>query len=509
MADSTADTKAQKVHRETSWLDVSWLMLSDIIGTSVLVFPGIARNLGWVLTVVFIMGLFPISLFVSLLMARTRGLLAELALAESPTSPPPKLGTMGEVARSALGHRWAVAVYFAVYGYNLLGQASYLLVLGTSIQQVFWSTPVCITWAIAGGCAILVVPIFTIRRLGESVQLCLVNTLIIVAVIAVALTHIAFQGRASCAETHLVPPGLTVMTVLGQVTNVLYAFTGQWMYFELMDTMAQPKDFPRAFAVTGPFMVGVYLIVALVAYALGAGHDDLVASVQASGTLRAVAVLLFVHVAIVYLIKSVVLARYFHGLLRPGDVDLRTADSYVTHGGFGVAMLAFGFVVANAVPFFSQLLGLIGGLLAGPINFLIPIALYLAALGRHVRWHKRARAERVESGNENLEATTYGTCKIEECEPAEGDSFTTESVCTSAQEEEESSRGGNLLAAVCAMPAWELAMLLLTLLLTLLTIGLGFSEQVREVLAKQAQFGRPFSCHALALGTSGYAGCTP
>mmetsp|Transcript_3426 Transcript_3426/g.10560 ORF Transcript_3426/g.10560 Transcript_3426/m.10560 type:complete len:83 (+) Transcript_3426:161-409(+) len=45
-------------------------------------------------------------------------------------------------------------------------------------------------------------------------------------------------------------------------------------------------------------------------------------------------------------------------------------------------MLLFSYGVTNAVPFFEPLLGLIGGLLSGPINFLLPVALYLGALCR-------------------------------------------------------------------------------------------------------------------------------
>eukprot|EP00404_Azadinium_spinosum_P021094 CAMPEP_0180620448 /NCGR_PEP_ID=MMETSP1037_2-20121125/34616_1 /TAXON_ID=632150 /ORGANISM="Azadinium spinosum, Strain 3D9" /LENGTH=366 /DNA_ID=CAMNT_0022640549 /DNA_START=335 /DNA_END=1432 /DNA_ORIENTATION=+ len=42
------------------------------------------------------------------------------------------------------------------------------------------------------------------------------------------------------------------MTTLGQATNVIYGYSGQWMYFELMETMEEPHRFPRAFAIVGP-----------------------------------------------------------------------------------------------------------------------------------------------------------------------------------------------------------------------------------------------------------------
>jgi len=93
--------------------------------------------------------------------------------------------------------------------------------------------------------------------------------------------------------------------------------------------------------------------------------------------------MLFIHVGIVYLLKTVVLARYLHRLCSPLDLEARTVSSYLKHSSWSIAMLAVGFLIANAIPFFSQMLGLIGGLLAGPINFVLPIILYLAALRRH------------------------------------------------------------------------------------------------------------------------------
>jgi len=74
-----------------------------------------------------------------------------------------------------------------VYGYTFLGQASYLLVLGTSLQQCFFSDPLCLDVAIAIGCVVLLVPVCSVRKLSESVLLCLFNTVLISHGIRVAL----------------------------------------------------------------------------------------------------------------------------------------------------------------------------------------------------------------------------------------------------------------------------------------------------------------------------------
>eukprot|EP00913_Durusdinium_trenchii_P030892 g28934.t1 len=309
-----------------SWFDLSWIMLSDVVGTSVLTLNGVAARLGFVLTVAFI------------------------------------CGTMGQVAgatfRSAHVGR---IVTLVVYGYTLLGQASYMLVLGNTLQTLWWQ-----------------------EALRDSVALCFFNSMLILAVIVIALVRLGYN-RPDCKHTYWFEPGVSLLTCLGAATNVVYSFKCQ--------------DFPKAFLVSGPFMLTTYLSVALLGYWFGSGKMDLVGGMPHGPTLQVAAVLLFMHVVIVYLlgvqvhaevldqpripameilstlasktqdqfmVNSVVLIRYAHGSCRPGQVEKRSCRSYLEHGGWGVGVLLFCFLVSNIIPFFSQLLGIIGGFFAGP-----------------------------------------------------------------------------------------------------------------------------------------------
>ena len=47
-----------------------------------------------------------------------------------------------------------------------------------------------------------------------------------------------------------------------------------------------------------------------------------------------------------------------------------------------LCQLVVGCLIANAIPFFDSLLGLIGGLLSAPISFGFPVLFYLGALAR-------------------------------------------------------------------------------------------------------------------------------
>lgn len=317
----------------------------------------------------------------------------------------------------------------------------------------------------------MLVPVVVVRQLGESVLLCFGNMCLLVALVAIALGSIVAQGRPACAAVPAFAPDLTLLGALGAATNVVYSYAGQWMYFELMGAMETPGHFPRAFALTGPIMVAIYLTVAGFALYFAVQEDDILSNMPRGRALRAASALLFAHVMVVYLIKSIVLQQYFHLLCSPSDVDARTPASYLKHGGWGVAMLAFGFLVANAVPFFSQLLGIIGGLLGGPINFLFPLFLFVAAQGRHAAAFPQAGA---------VESSSSEQSDCSEPTPAGEDISTCAAVI----------KGLRLLH-----PA-ELAVLTITFVFIGATMFLGVADVIQQIVDLDGKFGAPFTCHA-------------
>mmetsp|Transcript_13222 Transcript_13222/g.42265 ORF Transcript_13222/g.42265 Transcript_13222/m.42265 type:complete len:456 (+) Transcript_13222:188-1555(+) len=432
-----------------SWRGVSMLMVSDIVGTSVLTFPAVAAELGYALTVLLIVGLFPVTVYVSVLMARThvrvRG-----------------IDSLGSAARRIFGPRYAGGTFVVVYGYTLLGNASYLLVLGTSLQGVFYDARMCLAAASGLGALLLAPLVVGLRRLGESVVLCFFNLLLVLLCVGVAFRALAAQGRPPCVETHAVAQGVDFTAVFGGATNLVYAYAGQWMYFEMMTEMEAPADFPKAFLLSGPIMVGLYLLVACLGYYYlgGTPAGSLVESVPAGPAYRAAQGLLLLHVTVVYMVKSVVLARSAHGRLAPA-ADARDARGYARHAALSLAMLFFSYGVTNAVPFFEPLLGLIGGLLSGPINFLLPIALYLGALCRDLGATARESDEAAEASLLRL------------------------------------ARLGR--AASTRLPLGERIGLALIVAFVLGTMVVGTYSTATSLAARWRELGGPFACHPLVL----------
>ena len=91
--------------------------------------------------------------------------------------------------------------------------------------------------------------------------------------------------------------------------------------------------------------------------------------------------LLFVHVAIAFIIKNVALSQYMQRKLFTSHVAM-TRWRRITYAACALVLLALCWLVANAIPLFADMLSLIGALLCGPITFIFPSIFLLGAVIR-------------------------------------------------------------------------------------------------------------------------------
>jgi len=393
---------APATDQRVSTMGTCWVMLTDVVGTSVLTFAGVARLLGWIPTVVVIVGLAPLAVYSASLMSRARDKLAYigdrefmLLTLDAPSTPV----TMGEAARIAYNDNMARLVYLMVYGFAYLGNASYLIVLGQAFQGTFPEYKLCLSNAILVSCCLLTPMLVTIRQLVQSVWLCFINFFVILAVLGIVIGQMIHDGPNPEAHRFLVAENITLAAACGAATNVVYSFTGHWLYFELMNEMEEPDDFPSVFYINAPIQVALYLFVALVGYwyagdlAEGYFLDNLPsgrAAQVASG-------LLFLHVSVVFLVKNVVLARYLHGVIAPTRVDERCSWeggwlAQAQYAFVSIALMASGALIAFTIPFVMEFMGLIGGLFSGPVSFFLPMALLWTSMNKMAALERSERA---------------------------------------------------------------------------------------------------------------------
>ena len=89
--------------------------------------------------------------------------------------------------------------------------------------------------------------------------------------------------------------------------------------------------------------------------------------------------LLVVHLLITYLVKGTVVARYIHIKLFPLMVHDKGMKGSAQWLGITLSTMLLSYVLANAIPFFDSLTGLIGSVLIPIICFTIPALCYVKA----------------------------------------------------------------------------------------------------------------------------------
>ncbi|EAW20158.1 neutral amino acid permease [Aspergillus fischeri NRRL 181] len=152
------------------------------------------------------------------------------------------------------------------------------------------------------------------------------------------------------------------------VTNIVFAFSGHAAYFGLMAELKDPRDFPKALMLLQSVDVCLYIIAAIVIYVYGGdaisspalGSADPIVSKVAYGIALPTIIIAGVingHVAIKY-----VYIRIFAGKKeRIHKRDWVAVSSWVA---IALSLWTVAWIIAEAIPVFSNLLSLITALFA-------------------------------------------------------------------------------------------------------------------------------------------------
>jgi len=269
-----------------------------------------------------------------------------------------------------------------VYGFAFLGQGSYILVLAKSLGGTFHDVHNCLpTWAAFS--MVMILPIIQFKSLSDTSNLCFFNLFLILGVIGISI--FALLGEGADAADHA-PNKVAINTessfadMLAVIGMVVYAYGGNWMYFEIMSEMKEPQDFPKAYLVNGPLQLGFYLISGLVGYAFRGDQAKayLLDELPFGTGFRIASLMLFLHVLITYSIKSTVLTRHLYQSFTQ-DPEWEKSIWFV----LTTLLMVGGSILALSMPFFGEMLGLIGCLLGAPICFFLPIAFFIC--GKKIR----------------------------------------------------------------------------------------------------------------------------
>jgi hypothetical protein len=302
----------------------------------------------------------------------------------------PECHVLSDVALAAFGKRGEFATQCVVYFYIGGVTVIFHLTSAQAVASVANGADVCsVLWSVLVGVVVLM--FMQIRDIHEIGGLALVGAVSIFVPLIIILVQLITAG-SSVSDDKAIDDYDDETRIVGRIDSssfvtmgvgfmdIIFAFAGQVIFMELQSGMKNPAEFPKAVKLSSLVMVTSYTVAAGVAYStIGSAiliNGDPMTSDLAKGTsLYVVNFFLAVHVMIAYVIEGNVLARGVLKMLKMDSfVDGNTVTDRMAWFGTTVAIVFGAFILSNVVPFFSDLMGLMGALCAILLTYTVPIA---------------------------------------------------------------------------------------------------------------------------------------
>ncbi|ORY69109.1 amino acid transporter-like protein [Pseudomassariella vexata] len=303
--------------------------------------------------------------------------------------------------------------HYADAGRLIMGQFGYELVGAMfALQLVFLVGSHCLTGTIAfqnitdsGTCSVVfgvvsavillllaVPPSFAeVAILGYIDFVSIVVAILITMVATGVVSSQASGGLAAVNWSAWPKEGVTFSEAFVAVTNIVFAYSFAVCQFSFMDEMHTPEDFVKSIWALGLIEIGIYTLTGALIYAfVGQGVES--PALLSAGTLVS-KVAFGVALPVIFIsgsINGTVVARYIHGRIYKDSVIryINTKMGWVTWLALLTLVTIIAFVIAEAIPFFSDLLSVMSALFISGFTFYFPAIMWFKLIKKG-KWNSR------------------------------------------------------------------------------------------------------------------------
>jgi len=215
-----------------------------------------------------------------------------------------------------------------------------------------------------------------------------------ITIISTAITASNAPGGLSAVPWTLWPPAdISFYSVFLSTTNIIFAYSFAVCQFSFMAEMHTPTDYVKSIWALGIAEIIIYTGTGALIYAFVGDKVQSPAILSAPHTISRIA--FGIALPVIFIsgsINSTVVGRYILGRAFPNSQIryINTMRGWLAWLGLLVVITLIAFVIAEAVPFFNSLLGLISSLFISGFTFYFP-ALFWFGLIKDGKWNKDAK----------------------------------------------------------------------------------------------------------------------
>ncbi|KAK5118703.1 hypothetical protein LTR85_007909 [Meristemomyces frigidus] len=298
----------------------------------------------------------------------------------------------------------AVKLIWGRFGYELTGFmfALYLtLVVGshTLTGTIAWITIVdkpaicALVWGIVSAIILFFValpPTFSEFAILGYIDFVSIIAAILITIVATGIEASNAPGGLAAVTWSVWPPaGVTFGDAFLSVTNIIFAYSFAVCQYSFMAEMHTPRDYVKSIWALGLIEILIYTLTGALIYAFVGENVGSPALLSASSTVSRIA--FGIALPVIFIsgsINTTVTARYILGRAFENSPIkyINTKAGWLTWVGLVAVITLIAWVVAEAIPFFSDLLGICSALFVSGFSFYFP-ALFWFGLIKEGKWY--------------------------------------------------------------------------------------------------------------------------
>ncbi|PHH87441.1 hypothetical protein CDD83_8863 [Cordyceps sp. RAO-2017] len=383
-----ADVEKQKAaegdahfHR-LGWKRLTVILIVEAVALGSLSLPAAFATLGMVAGVFCTVGLGLIAIFTSDIVGQVKLKYPEVAhYADAGRL------LMGRFGYELVGAMFVLQLTFLVGSHTLTGTIAFLNMTDNGACSVIFGFV----------SAVILLALAVPPSFAEVAILGYIDFVSIIAAIGLTIIATGIQasqregGMASVDWSAWPKPGITFADAFIAIANIVFAYSFCMCQFTFMDEMHTPSDYIKSIWSLGIIEIAIYTITGALVYAF-VGVDVRSPALLSAGTLIS-KIAFGIALPVIFIsgsINTTVIGRYLHGRMFRNSVTrfINTPKGWATWLALITVITIIAFVIAEVIPFFSDLLSISSSLFVSGFTFYLPAMMWFQLLCKG-KWYAR------------------------------------------------------------------------------------------------------------------------
>ncbi|GAO15374.1 hypothetical protein UVI_02010380 [Ustilaginoidea virens] len=364
------------------WKRLTIVLIVEAIALGALSLPAAFATLGMVAGVICCVGLGFIAIYTSDIVGKVKIAYPEVAhYADAGRL------LMGRFGYEVVGAMFVLQLTFLVGSHCLTGTIAFLNITDNGACSVVFGVVSAIILLL-----VAIPPSFAEVAILGYIDFASILLAIGITIIGTGVVATKAEGGLSAVNWSAWPKqDLSFAEAFIAITNICFAYSFSMCQFSFMDEMHTPKDYVKSIWALGLIEIVIYTLTGAMVYSFVGADVESPSLLSAGHTLSKIA--FGVALPVIFIsgsINTTVIGRYIHGRIYKDSVTrfINTPKGWATWLAVISVITLAAFIIAEVIPFFSDLLSVSSSLFISGFTFYLPAMMWFKLLCKG-KWYAK------------------------------------------------------------------------------------------------------------------------